>query len=196
MEIALFVILGAAGIGLARGGSLHLLIETRFRFAALVFIALVIQAYFVVSPPEWLTRTSALAIFLASQFVVLAFVALNRRLPGMWLVGVGLLINMLVIAANQAMPVSETAARLAGAEFITDHRHEEHGLHLRNEPMTSHSVLPWAADVIPIPGLAFVVSIGDLVVAAGLARLVYRRTKGISSDTKVGRETATVSPVH
>lgn len=196
MEIAFVVVLVAAGLGLLRGGSLVSLIETRFGFGWLVFVALGIQLYFVAAPPAWLTRASALAIFLTTQTAVLAFVAFNRRLPGIWLVGLGLFANMVVIAANQAMPVSQTAARIAGAEFITDDRHVEHGLHLRNEVMTEDSVLPWAADVIPVPVLHFVVSLGDLVIAAGLARLVYRRTKGTSSNVKVGREAATVSPVH
>jgi len=37
-------------------------------------------------------------------------------------------------------------------------------------------VMPWIADVIPIPGLKMVLSIGDFVLAAGIGRLVYKRT--------------------
>ena len=46
--------------------------------------------------PGW----AAIVLHLASYAAVLAFIWLNRTLPGLWLVGIGGLSNLVVIAAN------------------------------------------------------------------------------------------------
>ncbi|MCA1706341.1 MAG: DUF5317 domain-containing protein [Actinobacteria bacterium] len=172
MEIALILLFSGVAIGLLRGGSIERLIDARLRFAALLLAAVAIQVYFAVWPPEWLTRSNAVWVYLVSQLLAVVFLAFNRHLPGVLLVGIGLALNMAVIASNGAMPVSETASRVAGTEFLTDHRHVEHGLHLRNEILDGQTIAPWLSDVIPIPGIAQVISLGDVVLAAGIFVLV------------------------
>ena len=177
MEIAPLVALLAGLVAIVGGGSLVGLVSTRFRAALLVVASFVVQFAFVAWPPEWLTRTSALAIFLAAQGAVVAFLLLNRELPGMKIALAGLLLNMVVISLNGAMPVSETAARAAGTEYLSDQRHVEHGLHLRNEILDDDTALPWFSDVLPLPVIRQVLSIGDVIIGFGIARLVYKRMK-------------------
>jgi hypothetical protein len=64
--------------------------------------------------PEWLAGTS----LWASLFVFLAFVWINRRLPGMPVLLAGLMLNMAVMAANGGwMPISpENANRIFGED--------------------------------------------------------------------------------
>jgi hypothetical protein len=177
MEVGLFVALVAMIIGLAQGGSPISLIDTRFNRAWLLALALVVQLAFVAWPPSWLTRPLATVIFLGTELLVVAFLLLNRRLPGVAWVAIGLGLNAIVIGVNGAMPVSATAARMAGTEFLTDTRHVEHGLHLRNEAMSANTRLRFMSDVIPVPVLEKVLSGGDLRIAGGIGLLVYRRVR-------------------
>ena len=179
MEIAPLIALCAGIVALVGGGSLQGLKDTRFRGLGLIIGSFFVQFTFVLWPPEWLTRASAFAVLLLTQAAVVAFVLLNRRLPGTSLMLVGLALNIIVIAANQAMPVSERAAGLAGTEYLTDQRHVDHGLHLRNERLTEDTNLPWLSDVIPLPIVEQVASVGDLILGLGIARLVYKRMKSV-----------------
>ena len=66
--------------------------------------------------PDWLAALS-LAV---SQFILFFFAWLNRSLPGMLILIIGLILNLTVILANHGfMPVSpQTAARLVGEEAV------------------------------------------------------------------------------
>ena len=170
MELALVIALGAALIGVRRGGSLQALSNTRFRAPALVFVGLGLQLAFDLWSPEWLTKDMALALLLVSNTFVALFIALNQRLPGMLLIAVGLALNVAVIAANGAMPVSPEAAESSGATTSVDDTGGKH------EALDEDTLLPWFADVIPVPGVRVVLSVGDLLLALGIGRLVYACT--------------------
>ncbi len=115
-------------------------------------------------------------MILATNVLVAAFLAINRWLPGMVLAAVGTVLNVVVIAANGAMPVSLRAAEVAGI------RSTEMGI--KHEILDADTVLPWLGDVIPVPGLDALISVGDVVLAMGIAWLVYRRmTAGRHSAT-------------
>lgn len=84
------------------------------RFAWLVLVAIF---------PQWLvftlpaTRslipdTVASVTLVLSQIILLGFAWLNRRTPGFWLLGLGLVMNLAVIAANGGfMPISPETVR-------------------------------------------------------------------------------------
>ena len=99
---------------------------------------------------------------------VLAFCLRSRAVAGTGLVGAGLLANTTAVAVNGGMPVSAWAARRAGlrpGQVATDVLHV---------PARAGTALRWLGDVVPAP-LPFrpeVVSLGDLLIAAGLAQLV------------------------
>ncbi len=161
------VLIIAAALAVARGGSLQALAATHFELGPVLFAGLAVQLGFDIWAPEWLTRDGALGILIVSNIAVVAFLAMNRHLPGLWLVALGLLLNLIVIGANGAMPVSVEGARAAGLPPPPVEGTVKH------ERVDEDTKLPWLADVIPLPGMRQILSVGDFILILGLARLVY-----------------------
>ncbi|CAN5585386.1 hypothetical protein BH24ACT26_BH24ACT26_20800 [soil metagenome] len=170
MLIAFLLAVAAAVLGIARGGSLEALSATKLRWAWLLAAGLGLATVAGLWAPPWLTGARALLFLILSNLALLVFIAGNRRMPGMLIADVGLALNLLVIVLNGAMPVSTAAARSAGIERSPG------SSGLKHEAMSSDTFLPWLGDVVPVPGLREVWSIGDLVLAVGIARLVYAGT--------------------
>lgn len=182
MSLSLAIIaLTALGIALWRGGSLQALADTRVRWLLLLLQGLLIQVAFDVWDPPGLTRTHALGVLLISNAAVATFVVLNLRIPGMLLIGAGVVLNTLVIGLNGAMPVSVGASSVAGVEPPSASADD-----LKHERLSDDTRLPWLGDVIPVPGLKEVLSVGDVLLAVGMARLVYVRT---TSERRSARAT-------
>jgi hypothetical protein len=96
--------------------------------------------------------------------LLLTFIAANRYLPGMVLVLLGFGLNALVIIANGGMPVSPDALVAVGGSPTVDPG--------KHQLLTDGSSLAFLADVIPVRVLSTVVSIGDIILAAGVGILV------------------------
>jgi hypothetical protein len=168
MLIALIAAVVAALIARLRGGSFESLAATPFRWPLLLWAGLIVQIAFGAWDPDWLGTSGGLAVILTTNVLVAAFLAVNRHLPGMVLAAIGTMLNVLVIALNGAMPVTLGAAQIAGAG-VRD-------LGIKHEILDAETRLPWLADVIPVPGLRVLISVGDVLLAIGIAWLVYRRT--------------------
>ncbi len=98
--------------------------------------------------------------------VLVALVALvNRTMPGAWLVGLGALLNTVVTFLNGGMPVDPRALTLSGKAAPSD------GLHVI---LGSDTRLPFLADVLPIPVINNIYSIGDVALAIGGFWMVFR----------------------
>ena len=166
----------ALGLSLATGGSLRRLPQLRLRRWPLTVVAAAAQAAgAVVAAYGLLSDDAALVAYATgvavSAVLVAAFLIWNLHLAGMGLVTAGLLLNAVVVLLNGAMPVSlEGAARagvatgpIAGGE---DPRHEVAGERTR---------LEWLGDWVPAPWPVRpeVLSPGDVLLAAGLAQLVF-----------------------
>jgi hypothetical protein len=162
---ALVVVVGALLVGGVLGGHLGRLGELGLRHQSVVVVALLVQlAGGVLGGPAY-----GLGLVL-SVLLVAVFLAWNRGVRGTGLVTLGLLSNALVVSLNGAMPVSADASGRAGITIQdilsgADARHELAGA-------TTH--LRWLGDVVPVllPVYPEVVSVGDVLVAAGLAQLV------------------------
>jgi hypothetical protein len=169
MGLVAVVVASAVLVGWAAGGSLDALARLRLPAAGLVPAALAVQALGALAGLAGAPAGPSYALGLAvSALLVGLFLARARRVPGLGLVTLGLALNALVVAANGAMPVSASAAARAGAEsgaLASD---------LRHEPLDAGTRLPLLADVVPValPLRPEVVSPGDVLVAAGLGRLV------------------------
>jgi hypothetical protein len=101
---------------------------------------------------------------------LLTLLARNRAIEGMPLIAAGLLLNVLVVAANGAMPVSLDAAARAGIATgpLAD---GGNGRHVLADDSTR---LRHFGDVVPVPLPVHpeVLSPGDLLVVAGASLLV------------------------
>ena len=161
----------AAIVALLQGGSLESLANTKFRAVPLLLLGLAPQIVLGFWSPSWMTDGAGLAALIVSNVLVLAWLILNRSLPGLLIAAVGLLMNVAVISANGAMPVSEDAVRTAGGDELEieegDFKHQE---------LDDDTRLGFLGDVIPIPRVG-IWSAGDVVLAAGLALLAYRQTR-------------------
>lgn len=168
MVLALLVAVGALVLGLVSGGRLPAWSRLGLRGVRWLLAALALQLAAAFAPG--LPGAARSGLLAGSFLLALLAVVANRRAPGALLLGLGLAANGLVIAVNGGMPVSLSAARRAGlaldaAALAADPRHTLLGAGTR---------LPWLADVVPfpVPLLPEVVSVGDLLVAAGLGLAV------------------------
>jgi hypothetical protein len=168
--IVLVMAVGAAVVAILRGGSLDSLAATVLRWRWLLVAGFGAQIVFDLWSPAWMTPRRALLVVVLSYLAILAFIALNRRLPGVLLADLGLALNLTVIVVNGAMPVSLGAARAAGLPPVP------RAAGIKHERLSRSTVLPWLADVVPVPVVGTVISMGDIVLACGIARLVYART--------------------
>lgn len=150
------------------GGSLRRLGELRFHAPILLWLALAAQVALIAVPgPRTWWR---LALNLGLYPPGLWFVWLNRRVPGLWVVGLGAPCNLLPILANGGvMPASASAVRAAGLEA-------EPGL-FANSAVLEDPRLLFLGDVIAIPRswpFANVLSAADVLIALGAAVVIHR----------------------
>ncbi len=172
MVLVLLVVAVALCVGAARGGSFGMLAQLRLPGWSLVFLAVLAQLLSAVAAILGLPAPRAMFVLgtVVSAALAMTFVLRNVHVRGMPLVGTGLLLNVLVVLANGAMPVSLSAAQRAGVGTTSilagdDPRHELAGDRTR---------LDWLADVVPVPlpGVSQVLSPGDVLIAAGIGVLV------------------------
>ncbi len=163
--------------GFAAGGRLDNLIAVRFRWPLLIFGALALRlgTEAALARDVAIVETLRLPLLAAAYGVLAAGLWANRARPGMSLALVGIALNATAILVNGGfMPVWEpslTAAGLGRADVLS--------------PI--HVILPAALDgsffrsagplgdviPVPLPFLRNVLSIGDVVLGAGLAFFLF-----------------------
>lgn len=171
----------AALAAAARGRSPAALLTIRFEALWALYAGLVLQLGANIWAPSWLDGGAALAVLLGSNALVAYFVLGNRSLPGLPLMATGLALNVVAIAVNGAMPVSPTAADIAG--FDPDQLGR---VGIEWEALGPHTVLPWLGDVIPLPWARSVISVGDVLIGFGVAVLVYRGSWATGESAEPG----------
>ena len=163
LVIVLFV---AMSVAVVRGGRLTNLADIRLKMWWLLPLGFAMQGIAGVIDPD-----VGFYLVLTSYLPLLGLMVLNRERPGLWLAGVGVLLNFTVIALNGGMPVLDGAVEVAagyaagGADLTNAAKHTE---------MTPDTMLAFLADVIPIrlAGQGSVISIGDVFLAVGLGRFL------------------------
>jgi hypothetical protein len=161
----------AAVIAVLRGGSLESLAATKVKLLWLVWVALIVQVGFRIFEPSWLGDPWGLAVLVSTNLAIIGFMVINRTQPGMILAAAGLLMNLVVITVNGAMPVSDYVFEVID---IDESALDSAGF--KHERMTGDTLLPWLGDVVPIAPLREVWSIGDFLLAAGIGWFVWKRT--------------------
>ena len=173
LTIVVLVLALAVFAGILAGGSLRFLERIRVHWWGLAPVALVLQSM-PISVGSADRAGLAAATLVVSYVLLLAVVAVNRRVPGAALMATGLMMNLAVVALNGGMPVSRDAVRAAGADgVIVIEDGAKHHL------MTSADVLQPLADVIPVPApFGVVLSIGDVLLYGGMAWWCFAVTRG------------------
>jgi hypothetical protein len=163
-----FPVLIALVVGLALGGSVGRLAELPLRASWLFLSAIVLQIVaFPVGVLPWRTHDAVASVLWVTSYGLLLVAAiLNRRLTGVPIVALGMLLNLAAILANRGtMPVRVEAMHDAGRVAVTK----------ANSTALADPALPWLVDRWAAPHwipLANVCSIGDVVIAVGAVVIV------------------------
>ena len=171
------VIAAALVIAVLIGGDVRRLSQIKIRHLELLLAAFAVKVAVAILG----TTHSPVAVSVArplnviGALLLLAVVWFNRRIPGALLFGAGLSLNLIVIVAfggrmpvllpTDADPNSPVLALLRG------------GLDPLHVVLTQPQGLWFIGDIFAIPGLgghSSLVSIGDLLMAAGVAWLIIR----------------------
>jgi hypothetical protein len=151
------------------GGSLGKLATARIKGGWTIALALVLQVVIISVIPKQMLGWRGQAVELASYVLAVAFLVINRRVPWLWLVGLGGLCNLVAIGANAGvMPASPVALRAAGRV--------RHPGQFMNSTVLSHPHLAWLGDKFSVPRtlpLANVFSVGDVLLAIGTLLLLH-----------------------
>ena len=159
------VLFFALAIAMLRGGRLVNLGDIELRSWWLLFVAFGLQAATRWIPED--AETLGLVMVLLSFALLMVLVVLNRSKPGMWIAGVGVLMNFTVIALNGGMPVLAGAAEVASGFTVSEPDLTGSFKHVL---LDETSRLTFFADVIPLRlvGIGEVISLGDVFLALGL----------------------------
>jgi uncharacterized protein DUF5317 len=157
------------------GGRLGRLLDLHFRWGWATLGALALQIIITTLAPTGSTDLHEL-LHVASYALAGACIIANRRITGLPILALGAALNYLAIIANAGiMPASARAMRLAGLA-PTDH--------FANSAPVAHAHLLALGDVIPIPGpwpLGNVISIGDILIIAGLLTVLHHACRATPS---------------
>ena len=180
MQLILLVLVIAVVIGFLVHGSLRPFEHLTVHLWGLALAGLALQA---LPLPSGAGRAMVTGVLVAYYLLLITFLLVNRRLPGVTLMLIGLTLNLAVVGLNGGMPVSANAVRIAGGSAAelpsAGQPGEKHHL------MTEDDVLRPLGDVIPgPPPLGVVLSIGDVFLYGGLACFVVLVMLGRSGENR------------
>jgi len=164
------LILIALLVGWISGGKFERLADAKIKHVWLIFVPLglylVSWVPFLLRLP-WFAGTCAIVEKAALIIVALS----NLKIPGVKLILLGLLLNVLALSVNGGMmPASEGAlAAVFGQDYVDQVRH---AVHVRSAIMDASTELGFLCDIIaakrPFVLVPAVYSVGDLVMSVGL----------------------------
>jgi hypothetical protein len=168
MLLVILALACVASVPLA-GGNLTRLLELELRCTWAVWTAISIQLGITTIFPNGDDALYS-ALHLLSYGMAAVFLIANRTIRGLWILAAGGALNLIVMSANHGvMPASSTATATAGLPATQDG--------FANSTVLAHPHLAALGDVIGIPGpapLGNVLSVGDLLIFAGLLILLHR----------------------
>jgi hypothetical protein len=172
-SLPLFILVVLAGVvaGWLRGGDLPGLARTQVRGRSLALLCLAVQALVgsAVVRATGMPRVLGAVLLIAALVALVALARANGQLPGVPLLALGLLLNLLVTVANLGVPV--TAATLQRAAVPVEQP-------LPQRPDAKHVLqgqsarLVILADRLAVRPLRTVTSVGEVAEFAGLFLLL------------------------
>lgn len=165
---------------LITGGRIQNLKNIQFRHSWLVLVAVAIKIIthsnlrYVLGIPDSL----APKLYVGSLLLVAVFVLLNMHLRGLFLVGIGLISNLIAVIFNSGyMPVKSEYLSAEELEKISQ------GLPVHNTIFTGpNSKFYFLSDILPIPH--WIISIGDVILTIGGAIFVWTSIRSNMSVNK------------
>ena len=173
-----------------RGDTLNQVAAIPLQYPLLVLLAVGMQIPLLRSPGG---PTSEVALqqvlFLLSHLFLLVFVWLNRRIQGVMVIGIGLVLNLLIILLNSGfMPIApETLVKINAGTVVTDWPHGIHYGFSKDIILTKETTRLWLfSDILVIPppfpfSVAF--SFGDILISIGIIALLAK--KRITKETEM-----------
>jgi hypothetical protein len=177
MGLILFTLAFAVMAGYLLGGRLSVLGVRRFRWAPLAPLGLALQ--FAPLPGYMLPRAALFVSFLALS----AFAIVNIRVAGFPLILIGVLMNFIVITVDDGMPVTQQALVASDQIHTLPYLVENGGA--KHHLADSNDRLLLLADVIAVPQINEVVSLGDIFTYGGVFWLIaagMRRREDLLTD--------------
>jgi hypothetical protein len=177
----LYAIAIGLALGALTGGHMEGLAALRFRWAPLAIVGFAAQVVLFAAPVSDRVGDAGPPLYVASTLLVLAAVARNMRLPGLPIVVLGAVSNLVAIVANGGyMPASPAAIEALGRHAATTYS---------NSAIVANPALAPLTDQYALPGwlpLANVFSIGDALIALGVAVAIAMAMRTAAVGPRVG----------
>jgi hypothetical protein len=172
----LVVLACALCLSLATGGRLRYIENFHLKALPLGVGAFVVQLLIFTSRGESLLGALLPGVYVLTLLMLLAFLLLNRRVFGIPILLVGLMLNVLVIGANDGRMPADPQALVATGQGTHAEELVRDGTAANVVLMSDQTHLNFLGDYIVLPflgdmGSAY--SAGDLVALAGEAALVF-----------------------
>ena len=189
----LYAVLAGLAIGLLTGGSAARLGDLHVRWAPLIALGTAVQVLLFVSPLGDAIGPAAPVVYVGSNVAVLVAVWRNLAIPGLPLVFVGGVANLVAIVANRGfMPVSPEALIAIGRASRDGYS---------NNRVVDDVVLGPLTDLFAMPSwipMANIFSIGDVLIGVGaaMAVLAAMHGRGPLGSRTAPDDTRSGAPVH
>lgn len=155
-------------LGYLRGGSLMWIVNFDLNYKVLAISSLFIQILLFSKFPviDQVSPNIIAMLHILSYLLLIAFIISNIKIKGISIIGLGTLVNAMVISLNNGyMP-----SILSDSEINLEVENIHNGIDANIIHITEKTVLPWLADIFTLPSwLPFsnAFSIGDLFIAVG-----------------------------
>jgi Family of unknown function (DUF5317) len=183
--LALFVLAMLAGLaaGAIRGGKPRTLLETRLHAGPVGLVCLAVQALVgaLALRSVGIPRGVGVLLLGAALVGLLGVARANGRLPGVPLLALGLLANLLVLVLNLGVPVPLSTLERAGVAVERPLQHRPDAEHVLDGAGTRLSLL---GDRLAVRPLRATVSFGDVAELAGLFLLVQALVTGTARGSE------------
>jgi Family of unknown function (DUF5317) len=172
-------------------GSFSRLFQLPIKSIWMVLVALTIQILlaFVDIPADRLDDLG-FGLVMASYAFLLAFCFVNLRISMMWVIGLGIALNALVIGLNQGMPTADNEVTTRPGRTIEEPIERT----ARHRPEGDDDLLPFLGDRLRVPEpVDEVISIGDVVIGLGIILLAYQGSRVRPGRSRRSERTARIA---